>query len=106
MEKGPVAVLIQPAEVVIICGAAIGTLLIANPLPLVMKIFKSVLGVIGGSKYNKAFYLESLKMLSDIFMFARKSGVAKLEEDVDVPDKSAVFSKYPKLIKDHHTLSF
>jgi chemotaxis protein MotA len=106
MEKGPVAVLIQPAEVVIICGAGIGTLLIANPLPLVMKIFKSVLGVIGGSKYNKAFYLESLKMLSDIFMFARKSGVAKLEEDVDVPDKSAVFSKYPKLIKDHHMLYF
>jgi chemotaxis protein MotA len=106
MEKGPVAVLMQPAELIIIGGAAIGTLLIANPLPLVIRIFKSVLGVIGGSRYNKAFYLESLKMLSDIFMFARKSGMAKLEEDVENPDKSAVFSKYPKLIKDHHMLHF
>lgn len=106
MEKGPVAVLNQPSEMVIIGGAAIGTLLIANPLPLVIKIFKSVLGVIAGSKYNKAFYLEGLKMLSDIFTFARKSGMAKLEEDVENPDKSAVFSKYPKLIKDHHMLHF
>src|ERR1700722_1115508 len=106
MEKGPVAVLMQPSEMVIIGGAAIGTLLIANPLPLVIKIFKSVLGIIGGSKFNKAFYMEGLKMLSDIFTFARKSGMAKLEEDVENPDKSAVFSKYPKLIKDHHMLHF
>lgn len=106
MEKGPIAVLMQPSEMVIIGGAAIGTLLIANPLPLVIKIFKSVLGVMSGSKYNKAFYMEGLKMLSDIFTFARKSGMAKLEEDVENPDKSAVFSKYPKLIKDHHMLHF
>ncbi len=106
MEKGPVAVLMQPSEMVIIGGAAMGTLLIANPLPLVIRIFKSVLGIIGGSKYNKAFYMEGLKMLSDIFTFARKSGMAKLEEDIENPDKSAVFSKYPKLVKDHHMLHF
>jgi chemotaxis protein MotA len=47
-----------------------------------------------------------LKMLSAIFMFARKSGMAKLEEDVENPAKSAVFAKYPKLIKDHHMLYF
>src|SRR5665213_3576964 len=76
MEGGPVGVLLQPAELIIIGGAAIGTLLIANPLPLVIRIFKSVLGVMAGSKFSKAFYLESLKMLSDIFMFARKSGMA------------------------------
>src|SRR3954451_20062107 len=106
MEKGPLMVLVQPAELVIIGGAAIGTLLIANPLPLVIRIFKGVLSVLGASRYNKSFYLESLKMLSDIFVFARKSGMAKLEEDVENPDKSAVFSKYPKLIKDHHMLYF
>jgi len=106
MEKGPVAVLLQPAELVIIGGAAIGTLLIANPLGLIMRIFKSIMGVIGGSRYTKPVYLESLKMLSDIFVFARKSGMAKLEEDVENPEKSAVFAKYPKLTKDHHMLFF
>ena len=106
MEKGPILVLLQPAEFIIICGAAIGTLLIANPLSLITRIFKSVLGVLSGSKYTRDMYLESLKMLSDIFTFARKSGMAKLEEDVENPDKSAVFSKYPKLTKDHHMLFF
>src|SRR3954451_11679087 len=106
MEKGSLIVLVQPAELVIIGGAAAGTLLVGNPLPVVIKIFKNLIGVMSGSKFTKAFYLDSLKMLSDIFTFARKSGMAQLEEDVENPDKSAVFSKYPKLIKDHHLLHF
>jgi chemotaxis protein MotA len=106
MEHGKMPVLIQPAELIIIGGSAIGTLLVANPLPLIIKIFKGLISILGGSRFNAAYYLESLKMLSDIFQFARKSGMAKLEEDIEAPDKSAVFSKYPKLIKDHHVLHF
>ena len=106
MEKGKLPVLAQPAELIIIGGAAMGTLLAANPLALIIKILKSLTGIIGGSPFNAASYLESLKMLSDIFQFARKSGMAKLEEDIENPGKSAVFSKYPKLVKDHHILYF
>jgi chemotaxis protein MotA len=106
MEHGKLPVLAQPAELLIIGGAALGTLLAANPLPLIIKIFKSLLGIIGGSRFTSAFYLESLKMLSDIFQFARKSGMAKLEEDIENPGKSAVFSKYPNLVKDHEVLYF
>ena len=106
MEKGKLMVLVQPNELVIIGGAAIGTLLVANPLPVIIKIIKSVLGVLGGNPYTKAYYLESLRMLNDIFQFARKSGMAKLEEDVENPEKSATFSKYPKMLKDHHMLHF
>src|SRR5580698_10068649 len=106
MEHGKMPVLLQPAELIIIGGSAIGTLLAANPLPLIIKIFKGLLSILGGSRFNAAYYLESLKMLSDIFQFARKSGMAKLEEDIENPEKSAVFSKYPKLTKDHHVLYF
>jgi chemotaxis protein MotA len=106
LEHGKLLVLVQPNELIIIGGAAIGTVLVANPLPVIIKIIKSVLSVLGGSPYSKAYYLESLKMLNDIFQFARKSGMAKLEEDVENPEKSATFSKYPKLLKDHHVLHF
>jgi chemotaxis protein MotA len=106
MEGGKMLVLVQPAELVIIAGSGLGTLLVANPLPLVIGVFKSLLGVISGSKYNQNFYLESLKMLNDIFQYARKAGMAKLEEDIESPDKSAVFSKYPQLMKDQHVLAF
>jgi chemotaxis protein MotA len=106
MEHGKLPVLAQPAELVIIGGAAIGTLLAANPLPLIIKIFKSLISIVGGSRFSASVYLDSLKMLSDIFTFARKSGMAKLEEDIENPQKSAVFSKYPKLVNDHHVLHF
>ncbi len=106
MEHGNLAVLVQPAELVIIGGAAFGTLFIANPLPTVIGIFKGILGVFKGSRCNKAFYLETLKMLNDVFQYARKNSLAKLEPDVEEPDKSQLFTKYPKFVKDHHALHF
>lgn len=106
MEHGHLAVLLQPAELVIIGGAAFGTLLIANPLPIVIKIFKGVIGVLSGSPYNKAGYLETLKMLNEVFVFARKNGMAKMEQEVEEPQKSTLFAKYPRFVKNHHALHF
>jgi len=106
MEKGPLMVLMQPAELLIIGGAAIGTLLIANPISTVIKLLKGLTGIIGGSKFTQPFYLENLKMLSDLFQFARKNGLPRLEADLDEPSKSPVFSKYPKFLADHHGVHF
>src|ERR1035438_6016302 len=74
MGHGKLAVLVQPAELIIIGGAALGTLLIANPLSIVMGIVKGLLSLLKGSKYNKGFYLDTLKMLNDLFLQARKLG--------------------------------
>src|ERR1019366_4133045 len=106
MEHGKLLVLMQPAELVIIGGAAAGTLLIANPLSIVIAIIKGMLGVLKGSPYTKASYLETLKMLNELFMLARKQGMVKLEEDIEDPSKSAVFSKYPKFLANHHAVHF
>jgi chemotaxis protein MotA len=65
-----------------------------------------MVGILSGSPYNKSFYAENLKMLYELFTHARKAGTAKLEEDVDNPSKSAVFSKYPKFLKAHHAVHF
>ena len=106
MEHGNLKVLIQPAELVIIGGAAIGTVLIANPLHILKAIGGGIGGVFGGSKFSKEKYLETLKMLFELFSRARKEGLMALETDSDAPDKSPVFSKYPKFLKDHHSLDF
>ena len=106
MEHGQLLVLMQPAELVIIGGAAAGTLLIANPLSTVIAIIKGILGVLKGSPYTKSSYLETLKMLNELFMQARKQGMVKLEEDVEDPSKSQVFSKYPKFLANHHAVHF
>src|SRR5690348_1152226 len=96
MEHGQIAVLMQPAELVIIAGAALGTLPTANPLSTLIRIFKGVLQVLKGSPYTKVFYLDTLKMLNELFVRARKEGMPRLEEDIEDPHKSPVFKKYPK----------
>lgn len=106
MEHGQLLVLLQPAEFLIIFGAAVGTILIANPLPVVLRLLKDILAVFKGDARNKGFYLENLKMLNELFGYARKNGLPKLETDVDDPAKSPIFSKYPKFLNNHHAVHF
>ena len=106
MEHGNIRVLIQPAELIIIGGAALGTVLIGNPLHTLKKIAIGVLGVFSGSKFTRQRYLDSLKMMYELLNKARKEGLVALESDVEEPDKSPVLSKYPAFIKDHHTRDF
>ncbi|MFZ3214983.1 MAG: flagellar motor stator protein MotA [Candidatus Acidiferrales bacterium] len=106
MEHGNLRVLMQPAELVTIGGAAIGTLLIANPLHILKKIAGGLAGAFGGSKYSKERYLDTLKMMYELFSRARRDGLMALETDSDNPEQSPIFSKYPKFLKDHHALAF
>lgn len=106
MEHGPLPVLIQPAEVIIILGAATGTVLIANPPFVLKQIIAGLTGAFGSSPYTKQRYLESLKMMYELFGRARRDGIMALETDSDAPNESPVFSKYPTFLKDHHALEF
>jgi chemotaxis protein MotA len=106
MEHGNIRVLLQPAELVIIAGAAAGTLLVANPLHIIKKIAAGIGGVFGSSKFGKQTYIETLKMLYDLFNKARKDGLMALEADVEEPEKSPIFSKHPAFLKNHHVCNF
>jgi chemotaxis protein MotA len=106
MEHGNSKVLLQPAELVIILGAAIGTVLIANPLHILKKLAGGMAAAFGGSPFTKERYMDSLKLMYELFSRARKEGLMALEADSDNPEQSAIFSKYPKFLKDHHALAF
>ena len=106
MEHGNLRVLIQPAELVTIGGAALGTILIANPLHILKQIGGGIGGVFGGSKYTKQAYIASLKTMYDLLNKARKDGLMALENDVEEPDKSPVLSKGPAVFKNHHVRDF
>jgi chemotaxis protein MotA len=88
MEHGNVRVLMQPAELLIIGGAALGTLLIANPLHILTKIAGGLAGLFKGSPYNKSKYMDSMKMLFELFSRARKEGLMALETDSDILSKA------------------
>jgi chemotaxis protein MotA len=106
MEHGQLLVLVQPAELVIIGGAALGTLLIANPVSTLIKILRGLIAVLKGSPYTQTFYLETLKMLNELFMSARKNGMGRLESDIEDPGKSQILSKYPKFLANPHAVHF
>src|SRR5271156_2397296 len=106
MEHGNLKVLIQPAELLTIGGAAIGTVLIANPLHILKQIAGGIGGVFGGSKYTKQAYIDSLKVMYELLNKARKDGLMSLEGDVEEPEKSPIFSKGPAVLKSHHARDF
>jgi chemotaxis protein MotA len=106
MEKGHLFVLMQPAELVTIGGAALGTLLIANPVHILKGMAGGVVGVLGSSQFGKKRYLDSLKMMYEFLNKVRKDGLIAVEADVEKPQESAIFKKYPAFLKDHHVEAF
>ncbi len=106
MEKGNLGVLVQPAEIITIVGAALGTLLAANPMHVLKGLAAGLAGVLKGSRFPKQRYLDTLKMMFDLFTKARKEGLVSIEGDVEEIGKSEIFKKYPVFLKDHHASSF
>jgi len=98
MEGGAVAVLLQPAEFVIILGAAIGGLIASAPTKTLVNIISAVMKAVFGSGNNRASYINLLLMLYETFLAMRKGGDMALEKDVDEPSSSAIFSKYPAFL--------
>jgi len=106
MEHGNLRVLMQPAELIIIGGAASGTVLIANPLHVLKQILGGVAGVFGASKFDRQRYIDSLKMMYELLQKARKEGLVALENDIEEPEKSPLFSKYKDFLNNHHLRDF
>jgi len=106
MEKGPFLVLVQPAELVIILGSAFGTVLIGAS-PTVLKILVSrIIAIFTGSKFGKETYLELLSMLYEVFGKGRREGLIALEQQVNKPEESEIFKRYPSFLKNHHAVDF
>lgn len=105
LAHGNLSVLFQPAEVLIIVGAAFGALIIAAPPNVFMGVIKGVITTLsGGRSYSKRDYLDILLLLAELFTKIRKEGLISIEQDVEDPENSNIFSKYQKFMKNHHAL--
>jgi chemotaxis protein MotA len=106
MEHGNLSVLIQPAEIVIIFGAAIGSLLIASPPKVVKLIVKDIGKIFGSSAIGRETYIELLMLLNQLFWKIRREGLLAIEGDVENPNTSEIFNRFKSVISNHHTLNF
>ncbi len=105
IEKGNLSVIIQPVEILIIFGSAIGGFIIASPMKVIKAVIRDLAKVLSGKSYSKTDYVEVLLLLSEIFAKIRKEGLVSIEADVDNPAESKIFSNYPKFLKNHHAVS-
>lgn len=96
MEDGNFAVLYQPAEYVIILGAVLGSILLGNSKDNVVNIFKHVFDIFKSPKSSKAFYMDMLVTLSGLFMKIRREGLVAIENDIENPGNSPIFSNFVK----------
>jgi chemotaxis protein MotA len=103
---GHLASLMQPLELLMIGGAALGAFVISNPVRVLKATIAALPQCLAGSKFTKARYMELMALLYEFLMKARKEGLMSIEADVETPEQSAIFGKYPTLSKDHHLIEF
>lgn len=103
---GHLAALFQPVEILMIGGAATGAFFVGNNSKAIKATLKALPGLLKGSKYTKALYLELMSLLSEILTKVRKEGLMSIEGDIEKPDESPIFSKYPGILADHHIVEF
>jgi chemotaxis protein MotA len=103
---GHLLVLVHPNELLIIGGGALGALLIMSPIKVLKEIVSGMKLCLKGAPHSRAAYEELLKVLYELFMLGRRSGMIALEEHVLEPQKSSIFKKYPDFLKNHHAVEF
>lgn len=103
---GHLAALLQPIELLMIGGAALGAFVVGNGMKAIKATMKALPTCLKGSKYTKAMYMDLMALLYDILAKVRKEGLMTIEADIEEPEKSALFSKYPSIVADHHVIEF
>ncbi len=103
---GKLLVLMQPAEFIVIGGAALGSILVSTPMKIVKQMIASIMGTLKGSKLNRETYMGVLQLLNNLFQIARRDGIIALEPHVNDPANSAIFQKFPYLLSNHAAVNF
>ncbi|MCG5514398.1 flagellar motor stator protein MotA [Ectothiorhodospira shaposhnikovii] len=106
LHGGQLILIWQPYEFIIILGAALGAFVIANPMKTILKVITLIPKMMAGPVYKKDDYMELLGLMYDLFTKARKEGLMGIEGDIEEPENSPLFEKYPRVLKNHHAVEF
>ena len=106
MHEGPLKVLLQWNEFIIIGGAAFGSLIVGTPVRVLKQLMGHVASLFKGDPFTKTEYLTLLTTMYELFNVATRDGLINVEPHVENPEKSTIFAKNPFLLKNHHALSY
>lgn len=103
---GHLGALLQPVELLMIGGAALGAFFVANDARAIKATFKALPSIFQGARYTKSRYMDLLALLFEILSKIRRDGTMAIEKDIENPAESALFSRYPDLLADPHLVDF
>lgn len=103
---GHLGALWQPLELMMIFGGAAGAFVVGNDSKAIKATLKALPTLLKGSKYSKQLYMDLLALLFEILTKIRKDGLMSIENDIEDPEASALFAKYPNILHDHHLVEF
>jgi chemotaxis protein MotA len=106
MSGGPFPVLFQPNELVVIGGAAAGTLVVMAPGKIGKRVMHALSVGFKGKMPTSEDYQELLKLLFHLFQVIRREGVLGMEAHIESPEESSIFKQYPRVMANHHAIEF
>ena len=95
-----------PHEMMAIGGAGVASFLIANSLPVIKATGAGMGKVFGGPKWKASDYRDLLSLLFLLTKTMKSKGVIALESHIENPKESTIFSRFPKIMKDHFAIDF
>lgn len=103
---GHLGALYQPFEFVLIAGAALGAYVASSSGKSMKLLAESLPAVVRKSPYSKELYMELMALLYVLLNKARRDGLMSIEADIEEPESSAIFTEYPRILRDKHLMEF
>lgn len=103
---GHLAVIWQPWELIIICGASLGTFIVANPLPTIKDSGRAIMDAVLDRLPTQRSYLDVLGILYALMREMRGKARNDVEQHVDNPEESAIFKRFPRVLADKDLTHF
>lgn len=94
-----------PHEMLIIGGAALGSLLLGNNPATLKALAAGIKRTFSGPKYKKADYLNAIFLTAKLMKIFKADGPVALESHIEAPAESSIFTEFPKFLKDSFFIS-
>ncbi|QIB64306.1 flagellar motor stator protein MotA [Kineobactrum salinum] len=103
---GSLGPLVQPTEIVMICGAALGAFIASNNGKAIKATLKTAGKLKRTNGYDREIYMELMALQYTLLAKMRRGGMLAIERDVENPEESAIFTQYPRILADPMIMEF
>ncbi|HFK5799498.1 TPA: flagellar motor stator protein MotA [Enterobacter hormaechei subsp. oharae] len=106
MSGGRLASFWQPGEIIIILGAGLGAMVLANPKPVLAEMYRQFRGIMRKNEYTDEYQRQLLMLLYELLELVQDGGLKVLDEHIEVPESSPLFQKYPLILQNKAIITF